>query len=120
MINFLIVLQKGLLFVNPKDEIVLTVYDSIQNSLDQISIDYNDDYRQYLLRTLLPNVLFNEVLVFSEGQLVYMILMDFLRLTGFTVVLSVRNHYHFKLLKFYTYQKISKTWEKKILSMSSI
>ena len=78
-------ITRRLLFVNAIDEIVINMYDSISNSLDQISTDSHDDYRQYLLRTLLSNVLFNEVLVSSEGQLVYRILMDFLRLAGFSL-----------------------------------
>ena len=47
---------KNLFFVNLIGEIVSNLYDSIWNLLDQISIDSNDDYRQYLLQTLLPNV----------------------------------------------------------------
>ena len=47
------------------------MYNSILNSLAQISIDSHKDYGQYLLRTLFGSVLFNEVLVSSEGQLVY-------------------------------------------------
>ena len=81
---------KSLEYVKPEDEIVLNVSNSILNLLDQISIDSHDDYGQFLLRTLLPNVLFNEFLVSSEDQLVYMILMDFLRLAGFKIKLSVR------------------------------
>ena len=102
-------ITKRLLFVNPKDEIVLNLYDSILSSLDRISIDSHYDYRQYLLRTLQPNVLFNEVLVSSEGQLVYMVLMDFLRLAGFKVKLSVRKPTPLQVAEVLYFSKISKT-----------
>lgn len=55
-------------FVNPKYEISLNVYYSILSSLGQISIDSPEGYRQYLLRTILPNILFDKVSVSSESQ----------------------------------------------------
>ena len=39
-------LSKRLEFVNSKHEIVSNAYNSILNSLDQISIDSHQDYRQ--------------------------------------------------------------------------
>ena len=38
-------ITKRLLFGNSNGEIVLNVYESILNSIDQISIDYQNDYR---------------------------------------------------------------------------
>ena len=47
---------------------VFSIYQSILKPLDQISIDSPADYRQYLLRTILPNVLFDKILVSSKVQ----------------------------------------------------
>ena len=54
------------------------------------TVDSHEDYRQYLLELLHPKILFHEEVAIGEGKLVYMILMDFLRATGFKVKLSAR------------------------------
>ena len=54
------------------------------------TVDSHEDYRQYLLEFLQPEILFHEELAMGEGKLVYMILIDFLRATGFKVKLSAR------------------------------
>ena len=83
-------INKRLIFVSPEENIVFDVYEAILNSMEMSTVDSHEDYRQYLLEILQPKVLFHDELAMGEGKLVYMILMDFLRATGFKVKLSAR------------------------------
>lgn len=81
-------INSRLKLVDSKDNVVVDVYHSLLSALDLHSVDSSDDYRQYLLESLQPNILFHEQVVLSERILFYVMLMDFLRCTGRKVKLT--------------------------------
>ena len=83
-------INKRLTFVSPEENVFADVYESVLNSMEISAVDSHEDYRQYLLEFLQPKILFHEEVAMAEGNLVYMILMDFIRATGFKVKLSAR------------------------------
>ena len=83
-------INKRLLFVSPEGNIVFDVYEAILNSMELSTVDSHEYYRQFLLELRQPKLLFHEEVVMGERKLVYMILMDFLRATGFKVKISAR------------------------------